>query len=294
LKKLISGKLYSGIDIANCGVGGETTSTIAARADTETYYLYLSDAVTVSASPVVIPLTHYSTTGRIGILRQGGRPTVNPVTIVGKDAAGEEISVSGTLDCTLTDDAPSGASMMTCDYKYLKYTFTRNDGKTDTLNFASGARVLAKSSYLYDGRTCIIFMGENGGYSSIDELIKQQKEILVACGSPKYYLIISTHSGTTESRRKLEEALTERWGENYINMGTELNTYEAHKFAGFTDADIASVRNNIAEGSVSPLLVYDTCHPNAVGYAVIGNIIFKHLYNIGAFDAILDYYDSLD
>ncbi|MBQ8381150.1 MAG: prolyl oligopeptidase family serine peptidase, partial [Clostridia bacterium] len=296
LKNLIASYMYSGIDVANCGVGGEATSTIAARADTESYYLYLDGEATIGSSAAVIPLAHYASGGRVGILRQGGSPTVNPVTIVGKDKLGNDISVTGTISmAALKADAPAGLNKNTCDAKYLEYTFTRNDGKTDTLEFASGARVISKASYLYDGRTAIIFMGENGGYSDAAELIRQQEEILAAVGSPEHYLIISTTSGTNESRSGIRKALSERWGERYINMGDELNSRrESYEFAGYSKADVDKIMGSIAEGSVTPLFIKDNCHPNAVGYAVIGNIVFERLYKIGAFDEIFDYYDRMN
>jgi hypothetical protein len=53
-------------------------------------------------------------------------------------------------------------------------------------------------------------------------------------------------------------------------------------------------RYNINNGTVTPLLVYDTCHPNSVGYAVTGNIIFDRLLEIGAFDEVMNYYDKLN
>ena len=295
LQKLIANKVYSGISIAALGVGGESTSTIAARADTATYYLYLDGDVTISDSEVTIPLAHYSTGGRVGILRQGSSSVINPVTIVGKDASGNEISVTGSITLGLTDDAPAGTDKRTCDARYLKYTFTRNDGKTDALSFVSGARVITKASYQYDGRTCIIFMGENGGYKDVAELIKQQEEILAACGNPEFYLIISTTSGSNESRSEVREALSARWGDNYINMGDELNSSrKAYEFAGFSEEAILSVQENIANGTVTDLLLADICHPNAVGYAVIGNIIFERLFKLGAFEGLFDYYDKLN
>ena len=294
LKNIIASRIYSGIDVASLGVGGEATSSIASRADTETYYLYLDGAVTISTSAVTVPLTHYASGGRVGILRQGGSTHVNPVTIIGKDASGNELSVSGTLALALTADAPSGTNIMTCDAKYLEYTFTRTDGGTNTLAFVPGARVVTKASYLYDGRTCIIFMGENGGYKDTDELIKQQEEILKACGNPEYYLIISTTSGSYESRTEVRDALSTRWGDHYINMGDELNSSrKSYEFAGFSEEAILSVQENIANGTVSNLLIKDTCHPNAVGYAVIGNIIFERLFKLGAFDELFDYYSRL-
>ena len=295
LRNLIIDRVYSGISVRGCGVGGEATSTIASRADTETYYLYLNGAVTISSGAVTIPLVHYSSGGRVGILRQGGGDELNPVTIVGKDEGGNEISVTGTISVSLSADAPSGTDIRTCDAKYLKYTFTRDDGKSDALSFVSGARVISKASYIYDGRTCIIFMGENGGYADINELIKQQEEILKAAGNPEYYLIISTTSGSNESRSALRDALTERWGEHYINMGDELNSSrKSYEFAGFSEEVILSVLENIAAGTVTKLLINDTCHPNAVGYAVVGNVIFERLFKLGAFDELFDYYERLN
>ena len=296
LKNLITTYVYSGLsNIENFGVGGETTASIAARADTKTYYLYLDGEVTIATEPVKIPLTHYASTGRVGILRQGGEYIVNNVIIEGKDKNGNDINVKGSIaKATLSADAPSGSSTHTCDAKYLEYTFKRTDGGTNTLNFAPGARVRTRCSYEFDGRTCIIFMGENGGYSDTAELIKQQEEILAACGNPEFYLIISTTSGTTESRTEIRNALSARWGERYINMGDELNSRRAYELAGYSDSVIKSVQSNIAQGSVSTLLVKDKCHPNAVGYAVIGNVIFERLFDIGAFDALYDYYDSVE
>ena len=194
----------------------------------------------------------------------------------------------------LSSKAPAGTDIYTCDYSLLVYTFTRTDGNTASVTFESGTKVITSSSYLYDGNTCIIFMGENGGYSDINELIKQQEQILKACDNPKNYLIVSTHSGNMSSRKELEDALTARWGKNYINMGTELNTRKAHELAGFSEAAIVSVQQSIIDGAKSNLLVHDRVHPNAVGYAVIGNIMFERLFELGAFDAIFDYYDSLN
>ena len=139
-------------------------------------------------------------------------------------------------------------------------------------------------------------MGENGGYNNdFPTLIKQQEEILKACGNPEYFLIISSTSGSTESRRAITEALGARWGENYINIGNELSSSrKAYDFAGYSEAAIASVQDKIIDGTVSTLLIKDSCHPNAVGYAVVANVMFERLYDLGVFDELFDYYDSLN
>ena len=303
LANLISASVFGGINVANCGVGGEPTSSIAARANTENYYLYLGSDVTIGADPVVIDLGQaYPDSinpGRIGVLRKDIKDHMKYVTIID----GEK-EIRGILTCKLSADMPSTETnnqLYNAAYQYLEYTFTRQDGKTDPITLSANSRVVMDAAVEFDGRTCIIFMGENNGYSNVGTtdrdpsiLIAQQKEILKACGNPKHFLIVSTTSGTNVSRAALTEALTNEWGANYINIGNELNSMRGYEIAGFPEEAIESVADNIAEGSVSKLLVSDTCHPNAVGYAVIGNLLFEKLFEIGAFDAVFDYYDSLN
>lgn len=303
LANLISASVFGGINVANCGVGGEPTSSIAARANTENYYLYLGSGVTIGADPVVIDLGQaYPDSinpGRIGVLRKDIKDHMKYVTIID----GEK-EIRGILTCKLSADMPSTETnnqLYNAAYQYLEYTFTRQDGKTDPITLSANSRVVMDAAVEFDGRTCIIFMGENNGYSNVGTtdrdpsiLIAQQKEILKACGNPKHFLIVSTTSGTNVSRAALTEALTNEWGANYINIGNELNSMRGYEIAGFPEEAIESVADNIAEGSVSKLLVSDTCHPNAVGYAVIGNLLFEKLFEIGAFDAVFDYYDSLN
>ena len=307
LENLISRYVYNGIDVANSGVGGESTATIAARANTENYYLYIATEAVIGASPVVIDLQQKFpdnvNPARLGVLRKDLKDHLSHVTIVDANGA----SVEGIITCAMPV-APSASNnqIYNCDYSYLEYTFTRTDGKTDTVNLGAGSRVIMNASVDFDGRTCIIFMGENNGYSdantsnrNIDNLIAQQKEILKACGidyenGNNRYLIVSTTSGTNESRKEITERLTAEWGDHYINIGNEINSRRAYELAGYSDEAIASVEANISEGSVTELLLADGCHPNAVGYAVIGNLIFERFFDLGLFDDLFEYYDALN
>lgn len=307
LETLISRYVYSGIDVANSGVGGESTATIAARANTENYYLYIATEAVIGADPVVIDLQQkYPDSvnpARLGVLRKDLKDHLSHVTIV--DASGA--AVEGIITCKMPV-APSDSNnqIYNCDYSYLEYTFTRTDGKTDAVTLGAGSRVIMNASVQFDGRTCIIFMGENNGYSdaattnrNIDNLIAQQKEILKACGidyenGNNRYLIVSTTSGTNESRKEITERLTLEWGDHYINIGNEINSRRAYEIAGYSEEAIASVEASIKEGSVTELLLADGCHPNAVGYAVIGNLLFEKLFDLGMFEKLFDYYDALN
>ena len=299
LKNLITSKLQlEKYTIYNLGVGSESTTTIAARANTENYYFYIDTAATLEGDAIVIDLQQHTGTTitdgtRMGVLRRkdssGG--FISKVYMTGKDENGNEVTIPGMLTCTTKTDPDK----LHCTYDELTYTFTRSDGKTDKVIFDKNTRVVTEASVVLDGKTCIIFMGENGGYNwDNDTIIAQQEEMLEACGNPEYFIIVSSTSKTTAKRQSLNDALTARWGEHYINMGNVLNSSrDSYEFAGYSEEAIVSVLDNIIEGSVTDLLLADGCHPHAVGYAVIANTLFEKLFNLGAFNDLFDYYDSL-
>ncbi len=291
LNNLLHAKLFHSINAINCGVGGETSAVIAARADAETYHLYLGKTVTIGSASVAIEIGQTASSGRLGILRQGNSALVNEVYITGQDENGNTVTIRGNITASLSPSAPSGSKLTTCDYQYVDYTFKRTDiGAPVTLQ--AGARIVTSAARNYDGNFCIIFIGQNGGYSNPQELIKQHKEILEACNATDY-LIISTHGKTAADRRALNDALTAEYGDRYINMGTELSSEAAYRLAGFHTDVIEQNRAAIESGTVSSLFLNDTIHPNAIGYAVMGHIVMERLWRNGAFDALYDYYDSL-
>ncbi len=300
LKNLIKTKLQlEKYTIYNLGVGSESTTTIAARANTENYYFYINTSATLQGDAIVIDLQQHTGTTitdgtRMGVLRRndssGGY--ISNVYMTGKDENGNEVTIPGLLTCTTKTDPDK----LHCTYDELTYTFTRTDGKTNKVTFDKNTRVVTQASVLLDGKTCIIFMGENGGYNwDNNTIIAQQEEMLEACGNPEYFIIVSSTSKTTAKRQSLNDALTARWGEHYINMGNVLNSSrDSYEFAGYSEEAIVAVLDNIIEGSVTDLLLADSCHPQAVGYAVIANTLFEKLFNLGAFDALFDYYDSFN
>ena len=291
LRNLIKGKVAAGIDVTNCGVSGETSAVIAARAMTESYYLYIGKDVTVgSGESVVIDIQQYSPEGRLGILRQGEGNSVNVVTIIGKDSQGRDVEVKGTISVKLRDGATG--SIDYCDYSDLVYTFTRKDsGETATLPV--GAKIVTYGSYAYDGDWCVIFIGQNGGYTSVSELIAQQQEILDACECDSNYIIIGLSSGNAAERAEMEAAMTDHWGSHYFSARAALSSENAYKEAGFSDSVIEANRASINAGKASDLFLYDGLHMNSVGYALLGNSVFARMVELGYFNAVFDYYDSL-
>ena len=63
--------------------------------------------------------------------------------------------------------------------------------------------------------------------------------------------------------------------------------------AGFDDSVIEKYESDIQAGIVSEILRVDGVHYNSVGYALLGNRIFRQMVELGYFDPIFDYYDLL-
>ena len=156
-----------------------------------------------------------------------------------------------------------------------------------------GVKKVTKGSYTYDGDWCVIFMGQNGGYTGVSELIAQQQEILDACECDSNYIIIGLSSGNAAERAEMEAAMTDYWGSHYFSARAALSSEKAYKDAGFSDSVIEANRASIDAGKISNLFLHDGLHLNAIGYALLGNAVFTRMVELDYFDAIYDYYDSL-
>ena len=138
-----------------------------------------------------------------------------------------------------------------------------------------------------------VIIGQNGGYTGVSELIAQQQEILDACECDSNYIIIGLSSGNAAERAEMEAAMTDHWGSHYFSARAALSSEDAYKEAGFSDSVIEANRASINAGKASDLFLYDGLHMNSVGYALLGNAVFARMVELGYFNAVFDYYDSL-
>lgn len=291
LQALIKKYVWEYADVTNCGVGGETSAVIAARAGTETWYLYVGKDMVIPTSSnakTEISIQQYASSGRLGVLRQGGGNSLDWVEITGKNSKGEDVTVRGLLSMQVAD----GESGPTCDYSKLTYYFQRMTTGEEEITVKAGAKIVTYGSVAYDGDWCVIFMGQNGGYTSTDELIKQQEEILAACKCPDdKYIIVGLSSGSASSRKGMEDALQARWGDHFLNIRAYLSSEEAFYDAGLNDI-VGDYAADIASGTVSDALRIDGVHLNAVGYALLGNALFRKTIELGFYNDLFNYYES--
>ncbi len=274
LEKMINEAYGKSISVVNCGVGGEASSTIAVRAGAKGYELTVRDALTIPAdcTPVPITMDYNHVAGRIGLLRQGAGNSVNPMTVAG---------VRGTLALTMSKDAPEDAWIATCDEKFLDYTFTR-ESAGDAVEVPAGTQMIPYGATAYKGRRCILYIGCNGGFNDIDQLIEQQHAILDACEcDPSDCIIIGNHFNNPVNAARMDLEMAMHWGYHYLPLRVYFASKQAYLDAGADEATIAEHQECIDKGITSPYFLRDAVHMNDIGYELTTRLVFEKLKSLG-------------
>lgn len=277
--------------VRNLGIGGENTVTIAGRLGGIPYKVYAFN-MPEDDEPVEISFVE-DDIHRIKPFGQPGNDMINPVVING--VAGE-----------ISRDE---------DHFYFTRIFNDEDLTLSQKNNLEENKSLEDKEY-YEvetvGASCyqdgiyILFMGENNGFLDIDELIAQQKSIINRqTDNAGRYLIIGMTTGDNASRKELEEAMVNEYGDKYINLreyftgkdinGELENTADINRIlsgdilldAGrygirFTDED----KKEMKEGKVPACLRSDDIHYNNAGYRLLAAIVYERMQQLNYFDKV--------
>lgn len=266
----------SGATVHNGGTGGENVRTIAARqgADVMTVNNIIIPA---ECEPVTIAV-RAEDTGittewgyKVTPLLQGGAH-VNPVDIGG---------VLGTLRWTGSNYADQAGM----------WTFTRSEaGEKVSITRPTAIRTAFDRERNGKSEIMVIFIGQNGGYTDIDDLIRTHR-LMIDHFKGKEYVILGLSSGTQEQRKDYEDAMEEAFGRRFIS----LRAYLAHPIydtdgetviscyglddAGLdpTDADIERIKL----GQVPQTLLSDSVHYTAETKTVIGTMLYRKMVELG-------------
>ncbi len=254
----------SGRTVYNGGTGGETVEVIAARQGADAMIV---NNITIPADTIPVTIANRSTDGGIKTvfgnkvmpLLQGGAH-VNPVMIG---------NVEGTLKWTGSNYADTTGA----------WTFTRS--------VAGDAVVIDRETVIrteFDRNKntphlMVIFMGQNGGYSSIADLINTHK-LMINHAKARHVIILGLSSGTADSRKDYETAMRYEFGRYFISLREYLSKYGLDD-AGLTptDADLVAM----AKGQVPPQLLTDSVHFTAATKTVIGNMLYKKCVELNIF-----------
>ena len=253
------------IPVYNLGVGGENSCTIAGRMGaipikTDEF------VIPKDTEPVRITFEDYKGCG-ITPLRQGSENNngVNPCIING---------VEGTVSVNQTDVGSD-------DYGYF---FTRNEAGEE-ISVAAGSEVETYASGAYRDGIYIIFIGTNGGYEDIQDLIYQQQSIIdMQEMNRDKYLIIGMTKGSYDEMHELEEAMCNIYGDKFINLRELLCDEDILTGAGVevTEAD----RLQMEEGMVPDCIRTDDTHYTATGYKLLEEAIYDRMKELGYFDEL--------
>lgn len=268
LQQLIQDNLIPGalsdsyeVEVLNMGVGGEDTNTILGRNGAIPFVVAENLVIPAKAEPVEIRFQ--SAAGKaVAPLRQG--------------TAGIEWVEMNGVSGELNIDQESYTS------SEYSYTFTRKD-VGDPVEIPAGTPILTSGSVMGTDYLTVIFMGENGGYDTYEELIAQQRAIIEhQMGNKDRFIVIGLHTGTAKERADLEAAMKTEYGDKYINLREYMCT-EGLKDAGLTPT---SEDEEMMEKGMTPasLMISDQCHFNEYGYKLIGKLIYNRMDELGYFD----------
>ena len=269
----------SGGTVYNGGTGGENARTIMARQGADVMTI---NNITIPA--VCEPVTIATRTDDKGILTEGGYKVtpllqggahVNPVMI------GE---VEGTLRWTGSNYADQTGT----------WTFTRSEpGEEVVIDRPTAIRTNFDRIHNEKNEIMVIFMGQNGGYSSIDDLIDMHRK-MIDHFKGKEYVILGLSSGTAAQRADYEAAMKNAFGRRFISLreylaapiydedGNIISCYGladqglepgTKEYNGVTYVAL----EEIAIGVVPHQIISDSVHYTAGTKTVIGEMLYRKM-----------------
>jgi lysophospholipase L1-like esterase len=254
------------VDVVNMGVGGENTNTILGRDGAIPFVV--KDDFTIPSEVESVEINFISENGKdVAPLRQGSR---------GMDS----VSIAG-IEGVISIEQESYTSE-----KYTYYFTRRTAGAS--VDVTAGTEIITSASTQCLDYIPIIFIGQNGGYDDINDLIAQQRAIIshqkMSELNQGKFIIVGLHTGTEDSRRELEAAMQAEYGDQYINLRDYMAT------SGLKDAGIEPTEEDkemMADGMTpASLMNSDKLHFNEAGYKLIGNLIYERMDELGYFDQI--------
>lgn len=260
-------------EVVNAGVGGENTLTIMARQGAFPMKV---------AHDVVIDNTSQKTV-------VGNNDTVAFVSTY------NGAKVSPLMQYTWKQDGPSqinpcriGKSQFLLSsevrtYENYNYYLTpmNNQGTIEILK--KGSIVETHAMRKLRGKYAnVFFVGQNGGFKDVSDLIRQIRA-MIAYSQSNRYVVISFHKtnhviNTIPRMREMEDSLRMYFGKHYINLREQM-VKSGQKYANLvpTKADADS----IAKGVVPPQLLADDCHFTTKGYNIIAKLVFERMKELG-------------
>ena len=257
----------SGRNVYNGGTGGEIVKTIVARQGADVMIVN-NIIIPANTTPITIAsratdrgiLTEFG--NRVTPLLQGGGTHVNPCYIG---------DVKGTLTWTGSSYSDNSGT----------WTFTRAEvGDAVVIDRPTAIRtaydIEKNSPYLM-----VIFMGTNGGFENLDDLVNKHK-LMINHSKAKNTIVLglSYFDNTDLDYTTYENRMRQEFGRYFISLREYLSQY------GLTDAGLTPTSADTTamnEGKVPPQLLADGVHYTSETKTVIGNMIYKKCKELNIF-----------
>ena len=262
------------IQVVNMGSGDETTDTILGRNGAVPFVA--ASSFTIPADTEAVQITLKSANGDEVAPLTAGNAGVNNVTIAG---------IEGPL---------SLSSETTLYSNNRKYYFTRLEAG-EAVEIPAGTEIVTAASEMYSDYITVIYIGTYGGYSSVEELISQQKAIIEhQTGNKDRYIIVGLcylptvlNGGTAKNFEQYETAMQQEFGNHFVNVRKYLVT------EAMTDAKLTATSNDkkqMSSGYVPDSLRASSGSKelNSTAYKLIGKLIYDRMTQLGYFDEITD------
>ena len=280
------------IPVVNMGGGKENTATVAGRNGAVPFVV--SEAFTIPATTERVPIKIKSSGKELldALLPEGSSyfGTATTVTPLTQGDAGINPVVINGVEGTLTLDTEVYYSS-----KITKYTFARLEPGAEVA-VEEGAVITTAASSQYRDYIPVIFTGTyDDSLSTAEQLIAFQKEIINhQIANKDRYIILGLYcmdqrwdKGRTQDLEAFETAMLQEYGDHYINV---------HKYLlsdGLTDADIKMTNidyDDIRYNKVPMSLrsSSDESELNAVGYQLVGKIVYDRMDKLGYFKEVKD------
>lgn len=272
----------AGMQHYNGGTGGESSATIVSRQGADAMVV---NNITIPADCEPIEISKYKNGGiatvsgkKVSPLLQGGQH-VNPCKIG---------DVEGILKWTGSNYSDTNGT----------WTFTRSiKGDAININRPTVLRtdfdMNKNSPYL-----SVIFIGQNGGYSDLDDLIRQH-HMMINHANAKHTIILGLSSGSKAQRLEYETRMEKEFGRYFISLRQYLSTpiYDSDgniiSCYGLDDQGLnidesyyyngKSTKDEIADGIVPHQILADSVHYTSGTKKVIGDYLFKKCKELNIF-----------
>lgn len=251
------------------GISGASTATVLSVDGA--YSIVTTEEITVPAATESVAIKFRSERGDLidPLCSKANRQIAVYLT------AGEgEEKVFGTLSVRTTTNP-------------VEYLFTRETAAEESIVLPAGSKIVTRRSLENRDLFPIVWMGMNGGYDTVEELIEQHIALLSdkPLYAEGYYLVI----GLLDSTPAEEAAFEAAFGDHYLNARVFLNQ-RGLETVGLT---ATNEDRTVVENGEVPLYLrdkYDAARTpfylNRDGYAAIGREVFRMIDEMGYFDAI--------